>query len=57
MKLYAHHGFTDFVVCVGYKGYVIKEYFANCFLHMSDVTFDLANNNVEVHHAQASRGG
>ncbi len=53
MKIYAHHGFTDFVVCLGYKGYVIKEYFANYFLHMSDVTFDLAHNKLEVHHAQA----
>ena len=53
MKIYAHHGFTDFVVCLGYKGYVIKEYFANYFLHMSDVTFDLAKNKLEVHHAQA----
>ena len=53
MKIYAQHGFTDFVVCLGYKGYVIKEYFANYFLHMSDVTFDLANNKLEVHHAQA----
>jgi glucose-1-phosphate cytidylyltransferase len=51
MKIYAHHGFNDFVVCLGYKGYVIKEYFANYFLHMSDVTFDLARNKVEVHHA------
>lgn len=49
MKLYAHHGISDFVVCCGYKGYVIKEYFANYFLHMSDVTFDLAQNKVEVH--------
>jgi glucose-1-phosphate cytidylyltransferase len=53
MKIYARHGFNDFVVCLGYKGYVIKEYFANYFLHMSDVTFDLANNKLEVHHAQA----
>jgi glucose-1-phosphate cytidylyltransferase len=53
MKIYAHHGFTDFVVCLGYKGYVIKEYFANYFLHMSDVTFDLGKNKLEVHHAQA----
>jgi glucose-1-phosphate cytidylyltransferase len=53
MKIYARHGFNDFVVCLGYKGYVIKEYFANYFLHMSDVTFDLANNRLEVHHAQA----
>lgn len=49
MKLYAHHGLTDFIVCLGYKGYVIKEYFANYFLHNSDVTFHLAEDRVEVH--------
>ena len=49
MKIYAAHGLTDFVVCLGYKGYVIKEFFANYFLHMSDVTFDLAKNAMEVH--------
>jgi len=49
MKLYSAHGVNDFVVCCGYKGYVIKEYFANYFLHMSDVTFDIANNGMEVH--------
>ncbi len=48
MKLYSHHGINDFVVCLGYRGYVIKEYFANYFLHMSDVTFDLANNKMQV---------
>src|SRR5512145_2196168 len=48
MKIYAAHGINDFVVCCGYKGYVIKEYFANYFLHMSDVTFDLAANKMEV---------
>jgi glucose-1-phosphate cytidylyltransferase len=53
MKIYAHHGLTDFVVCLGYKGYVIKVYFANYFLHMCDVTFDLANNQLEVHHSHA----
>jgi len=53
MKIYARYGFTDFVVCLGYKGYVIKEYFANYFLHMCDVTFDLAHNKLEVHHNQA----
>jgi glucose-1-phosphate cytidylyltransferase len=53
MKTYAHHGFAEFVVCLGYKGYVIKEYFANYFLHMCDVTFDLAKNQMEVHHSQA----
>lgn len=49
MKLYAGHGITDFVVCLGYKGYLIKEYFAHYFLHRSDVTFDLANNAMDVH--------
>jgi glucose-1-phosphate cytidylyltransferase len=49
MKIYAAHGITDFVVCLGYKGYVIKEYFANYWLHTCDVTFDLADNAVEVH--------
>jgi glucose-1-phosphate cytidylyltransferase len=50
MKIYAHHGINDFVICCGYKGYVIKEYFANYFLHMSDVTFDMRHNKMEVHH-------
>lgn len=49
MKIYSHHGINDFVVCLGYRGYVIKEYFANYFLHMSNVTFDLAANSMEVH--------
>jgi glucose-1-phosphate cytidylyltransferase len=49
MKIYSAHGINDFVVCLGYKGYVIKEYFANYFLHMSDVTIDMALNRVEVH--------
>ena len=49
MKIYSHYGINDFVICCGYKGYVIKEYFANYFLHMSDVTFDLANNQMKVH--------
>jgi glucose-1-phosphate cytidylyltransferase len=53
MKIYAHHGIHDFVICVGYKGYLIKEYFANYFLHTSDVTFDLANNRMEVHQRYA----
>ena len=52
MKMYSHHGIDDFVVCCGYKGYVIKEYFANYFLHMSDVTFDMAENKMEVHRHQ-----
>jgi glucose-1-phosphate cytidylyltransferase len=49
MKIYSCHGINDFIVCCGYKGYVIKEYFANYFLHMSDITFDLQNNQVQVH--------
>jgi glucose-1-phosphate cytidylyltransferase len=49
MKIYSAHGINDFVICLGYKGYVIKEYFANYFLHMSDVTFDTQNNRLEVH--------
>jgi glucose-1-phosphate cytidylyltransferase len=53
MKLYSAHGVHDFVVCCGYKGYVVKEYFANYFLHTSDVTFDLKNNRVEVHQNSA----
>jgi glucose-1-phosphate cytidylyltransferase len=53
MKLYAHHGIRDFIVCVGYKGYVIKEYFANYFIHNSDVTFHLAENRIDVHERNA----
>lgn len=53
MKIYSHHGVNDFVICCGYKGYLIKEYFANYFLHMSDVTFDMANNRMEVHQRHA----
>lgn len=53
MKIYAQHGITDFVICCGYKGYVIKEYFANYFLHMSDVTIDVANNSLEVHQSMS----
>src|SRR6476646_3710289 len=53
MKLYSAHGANDFVICCGYRGYVIKEYFANYFLHMSDVTFDIANNSMEVHRRSA----
>jgi glucose-1-phosphate cytidylyltransferase len=49
MKLYSHYGVNDFVVCAGYKGYMIKEYFANYFLHNSDVTFDLGGNSMQVH--------
>ena len=53
MKTYSHHGINDFVICCGYKGYVIKEYFANYFLHMSDVTFDMTNNSMQVHQRNA----
>ena len=53
MKIYSAHGIHDFVICCGYKGYVIKEYFANYFLHMSDVTFDMANNKMDVHQRNA----
>src|SRR5688572_28007198 len=49
LKIYSAHGINDFVICLGYKGYLIKEYFANYFLHMSDVTFDMANNRMQVH--------
>ena len=53
MKGYSSHGVNEFVICCGYKGYVIKEYFANYFLHMSDITFDMANNSMEVHQQKA----
>jgi glucose-1-phosphate cytidylyltransferase len=53
LKMYSAHGINDFVICCGYKGYVIKEYFANYFLHMSDVTFGIANNQMEVHQNNA----
>ena len=53
MKTYSFHGVTDFVICCGYKGYIIKEYFANYFLHMSDVTFDMTDNRMEVHQQNA----
>lgn len=53
MKLYSHYGFNDFVICLGYKGYVIKEYFANYFLHMADVTFDMTTNGMTVHQKHA----
>lgn len=53
MKLYSTHGVNDFVICCGYKGYVIKEYFANYFLHQSDVTFDMCKNSMEVHQGRA----
>lgn len=53
MKIYSHYGINDFVICLGYKGYMIKEYFANYFLHMSDVTFDMSSNQMHVHHKSA----
>jgi glucose-1-phosphate cytidylyltransferase len=53
MKMYSAHGINDFVICCGYKGYVIKEYFANYFLHMSDVTFDMKDNEMRVHQRKA----
>lgn len=53
MKIYSAHGVNDFIICCGYKGYVIKEYFANYFLHMSDVTFDMQDNKMEVHQQKA----
>jgi glucose-1-phosphate cytidylyltransferase len=53
MKIYSAHGVDEFVICLGYKGYLIKEYFANYFLHISDVTFDVANNSMEVHQSAA----
>jgi glucose-1-phosphate cytidylyltransferase len=53
MKMYSHHGINDFIVCCGYKGYLIKEYFANYFLYMSDVTFDMQANQMQVHQKRA----
>jgi glucose-1-phosphate cytidylyltransferase len=53
MKVYSAHGVNEFVICCGYKGYLIKEYFSNYFLHMSDVTFDMANNQMQVHERYA----
>lgn len=53
MKIYSTHGINDFIICLGYKGYVIKEYFRNYFLHMSNVTFDIRNNTMDVHNANA----
>lgn len=53
MKTYSHYGINEFIICCGYKGYVIKEFFSNYFLHMSDVTFDLKNNSMEVHNSHA----
>lgn len=53
MKIYSAHGLRDFIICLGYRGYVIKEYFANYFMHMSDVTFDMESNKMTVHQASA----
>lgn len=53
MKIYSHYGFNDFIICLGYKGYIIKEYFANYFLHQSDVTIDLRDNKIQVHNCKA----
>lgn len=53
MKIYSHYGFNDFVICLGYKGYMIKEYFANYFLHQTDVTIDIKNNKIKVHKTKA----
>ena len=53
LKIYSQHGIRDFIICTGFKGYVIKEYFANYFLHMSDVTFDMEKNSMEVHQRNA----
>lgn len=53
LKIYSHFGINDFIICVGYKGYLIKEYFANYFLHTSDVTFDMQNNTMQVHEKRA----
>ncbi|HHG3484932.1 TPA: glucose-1-phosphate cytidylyltransferase [Vibrio parahaemolyticus] len=53
MKIYSSHGINDFIICCGYKGYVIKEYFANYFLHQSDITFDMKENKMEVHQKRA----
>jgi len=53
LKIYSSHGINDFIICLGYRGYVIKEYFANYFLHSSNVTFDMANNKMEVHQNNA----
>src|SRR5579872_5513384 len=53
MKIYSHYGLNDFIICCGYKGYMIKEYFANYTLHMSDVTFDMRDNTMRVHQNSA----
>ncbi len=53
LKIYSHFGFNDFIICLGYKGYLIKEYFANYYLHMSDVSFDMKENSMEIHKTKA----
>lgn len=53
MKIYSHHGINEFIICCGYKGYVIKEYFANYFLHQSDITFDMSKNEMKIHQERA----
>jgi len=53
MKIFSHYGYNDFIICLGYKGYVIKEYFANYYLHQSDITFDLTDNSMQIHHNSA----
>lgn len=53
MKIYSHYGINDFIICCGYKGYVIKEYFANYFLHTSDITFDMSNNDMKIHQSSS----
>ena len=53
MKVYSYYGINDFIICTGYKGYVIKEYFANYFLHQSDITFDTCSNNMKLHNRQS----
>src|ERR1700741_549816 len=53
MKIYSGYGFNDFVICLGYKGYIIKEYFLNYYLHNSDVTIDLGNNKIDIHQSNS----
>ena len=53
MKIYSHYGYNDFIICLGYKGYLIKEFFANYFLHKTDVTIDLNKNEINEHHTEA----
>ena len=57
MKTYSAHGINEFVICLGYRGYMIKEYFANYFLHTSDVTFDMSDNTMEIHQNTAEQIG